>query len=158
MTRLRYIVDRPRGPRGGNHDEPYAFRNRESAERAAEPLAGRRFRPAGTVFEIDLDALQPIGASLEEQFAWHERQALHHETEMLRLRPHAEAKQAPALTTSDMARIREAVAAWDAEELRRGGVRGPAQQSAAIPPGPLARATRLALLLLRDLWREGKLG
>lgn len=155
MTRLRFIVDRPRGKRGGHHDERHLYTSRSGAKRALGERTERAYqnrviraaRPAGKLLVVDLDALLPDGADVETLFSWHEAQSTHHAAEAMRLMPHVQRGDAAAwLTTTDLDELREVVAEWDLEEdrLRRGGGATPA-------------AAR-AFFLLRDLLRAGKLG
>jgi hypothetical protein len=152
VTRLRYIVDRPRGPRGGNNESPALYRSLGAAKGNATPGPARfrsdRGRVAGRVLQLDLDEMLPIDADVDEQFQWHERQMLHHNAEMLRLRPLAESRPASHLATAEMTQLREAVAEWCEENERPKTPRGKER------PWP----TRKLFFLLRDLWREGKLG
>lgn len=153
MTRLRFIVDRPRGPRGGNNDARHLYSTLDSAKTAAMPKKEQVWnnrivsaaRPEGAVLCVDLDELLPVGADLDEQIAYHERRMLHHDSELMRLRE-APGPAVAYLTAEDMAELREVVSEWDAEEdrLRRGG--------GATP------AARGAYFKLRDLWLAGKLG
>lgn len=163
MARLRYIADNPRGPRGGNHDVRTLFSSAESASRNVLKLKGQP--PAGKVLLVDLDELLVVKQSVwnvddlaereanfhadfDAVFAWHEQRWQHHGAEVLRLRPLADglSREPAYLTTHDLARLREVVSEWDLEEdrLRRGG--------GATP------AARGAFFVLRDLYREGKLG
>lgn len=155
MTRLRFIVDRPRGKRGGHNDERHLYKSLSSAKTGSSAKKGveyngRVFRPdraAGRILTVDLDDLPIVDASIEESFAFHERAALRHTSEMYRLRPHAEGTATAAyMTPEDMAHLRQVVSEWDDEEdrLRRGGGATPAAAG--------------AFFLLRDLWRAGKLG
>lgn len=153
MARLRYVADNPRGPRGGNHDARTLYASAHSAGRAVLVVKNE---PVGRVLLVDLDELMPLKfddgnfhADRDAMFAWHESRWLHHGGEMMRLRPslaESQLKEPNWLTTQDLARLREVVSEWDLEEdrLRRGG--------GATP------AARGAFFVLRDLYREGKLG
>lgn len=153
MTRLRFIVDRPRGKLGGHNDERYLFKSLDSAKlscasKKALEYNGRSIRPArleGRVLTVDVDTLLPVDASIEDQLGHHEHRMLHHTTELQRLGNFA-VGGAAVLTTTDMALIREAVSEWYVEEdrLRRGGGATPAAAG--------------AFFLLRDFWHAGKLG
>lgn len=186
MARLRYIADNPRGPRGGNHDARTLFSSADSARRSV--IKG------GQVLLVDLDGLPRVPAAeetsaarMDEALSWHRARLQHHESEMARLLPVAEANhpdiviaqdaeqvgrsdeagvvrarsmlwegrhadlgvrgESPAwLTPHDLDRLREVVSEWVLEEdrLRRGG--------GATP------AARVAFFVMRDLYREGKLG
>ncbi len=154
MSRLRFIVDRPRGPRGGNNDSRSLYKDLSAAklgveERPAREWAGqiiRAAKPAGRILVVDLDAILPFDATPDEHVQWHESQMLHHNAELMRLRECVDVPEAKYLTSTDLALIREAVSEWYLEEdrLRRRGGATPAAAG--------------AFFLLRDLWREGKFG
>lgn len=124
MTRLRYIVDRPRGPRGGNNESLALYRDFGPAKRNAEPREPRyrddRRRPEGKVLVVDLDMLLHVFASIDEQFEHHERMALYHTCEAMRLKPDGKPATADVtfLTPHDIAWLREAVDEYDAEFAR----------------------------------------
>ncbi len=151
---MRYIVDRPRGPRGGNNDSPAMYRAIGPARRNAAPRSSRwdsdGDRQPGRVLAFDLDALLPVDATIDEHFEWHERMALHHGGELLRLRPENSSPPVPGrswpwLNTTDLARLREAAAAWIDTFPRR---------DAKHPRKPEDSAL---LFLLKSLLEDGKL-
>jgi hypothetical protein len=145
VTRLRFIADNPRGPRGGNHDVPTIFKSPDSARRNTLIVKGER---VGRVLVADLDALLVKGWDHDVVFQWHDRRMQFHASEMMRMRESESSGvvQAKWLTTDDLMTIREVVSEWEIEEdrLRRGGGATPA-------------AAR-AFFTLRELWREGKFG
>ena len=117
MARLRYFVDRPPGPRGGNNDSgPYY--NLDSAKRHAEPRAEKRYQdrvieralPQGTIRVVDLDLMPMQGADSDEEFAWHEAQMQHHACEAQRLKPGVDLRTATEfLTGEDLTKLRQAI-------------------------------------------------
>lgn len=117
MARIRYFVDRPRGPRGGNNDSgPYYTLH--TAQRHAAKLddsigwQGRiaKGRCAGVILAVDLDELKPYGVDSDREFAWHESRMQYHAGEAQRLRPGVELKTAEQfLTHEDLAELRAAI-------------------------------------------------
>lgn len=153
MTRLRYIADRPRGPRGGNNDARHLFTWVESASREAgiaKPITfvQRQKQSAGVgigvVRLVDLDELLIVRPepSPHDMFEWHENRAFHHEGEMLRLQPEHVRATASLLSTADIASLREVIDEWELERLTR--KKTPAEHR--------------AFFVLRDLRRARKLG
>lgn len=146
MSRLRYIVDMPRGPRGGNNDVRHMYTWVESAKRALR--SGTRGiqmpEPKGHVLQLDLDDLYVVGSDFDATFQWHDRRALHHTTEAMRMREAEERGGKPStwLTTADIAMLRECADEWELENAR-----------ARKTPAMLR-----AFFTLRDLRRDGKLG
>ena len=158
MTRLRYIIDRPRGPRGGNHDDLTATNSPCTACRRAREIG----KPPGRVLVYDLDMLPELRVSrghvlpldfedsaIDEEYEWHERMSLHHASEMERLRPRGELTPVTVrfLSTHDLAKIRHVLEEYEGERARR---------ERAKRPSVWTEST--LYLTLRDLWREGKLG
>lgn len=146
MSRLRYIVDRPRGPRGGNNVVRHMYAWVESAKRALSTgtRGVQKSEPKGRVLQLDLDDLYIVGSDFDETFQWHDRRALHHTTEAMRMRgvEQSGTPQAEWLTTADIAELREAASEWELEVNR-----------ARKTP-----ASHRAFFVLRDLLRAGKLG
>lgn len=116
MSRVRYFVDRPRGPRGGNNDSGPYYTLHTAKRHAAKTddvvgYQGRLIRPArceGTILAVDLDELKPYGVDSDREFEWHESRMQYHAAEAQRLRPGAELKTAEQfLTHEDLAELRE---------------------------------------------------
>ncbi len=142
MSRLRYIADNPRGPRGGNRDVRSLFSSADAARRNTDRSRG------GRVLQVDLDLLLVCGTDIDQLFQWHENQAQFHTSLMNTLKPGATgiAPAATWLDSFDLAQIREVVSEWVLEEdrLRLGG--------GATP------AARGAFFVMWDLYRAGKFG
>lgn len=119
MTRVRYFVDRPRGPRGGTNDSGpyYTLHTAQRRAKAVDELRsydGRLLRaaqPEGTILAVDLDELKPYGVDSDREFEWHESRMQYHAGEAQRLQPGAELKTADQfLTHEDLAELRELIA------------------------------------------------
>lgn len=119
MSRIRYFVDRPRGPRGGNNDSgPYytlhtAKRHAEATEDLRSYNGDRLIRAArceGTILAVDLDELKPYGVDSDREFEWHEARMQYHAGEAQRLKPGVALKTAEQfLTHEDLAVLRELI-------------------------------------------------
>ena len=167
MTRLRYIVDRGVGPKGGRRDTPATFTSVESAKRSAEPKAEwkrsdgttirQEVRP-GKVLPLDLDMLLPVGSSIDESYEYHERMSTYHGGEMLRLQPGNAPPVLdaswPWLTTDDVARLRQAAVDWIAERQREAARRDKSKRKRR-PQRPMAETN--LFVLLDVLLKDGKL-
>lgn len=118
MSRIRYFVDRPRGPRGGNNDSgPYYTLHtaqRHATGQSGISGLGRSSRPhrcEGTILAVDLDELKPFGVDSDREFEWHESRMQYHAAEAQRLKPDVELKTAEQfLTHEDLAELRAAIA------------------------------------------------
>lgn len=141
MTRLRYVADQARGPRGGHRNHRQLCMSVQTARRYVEGC------PQARVLVVDLDTLLPADASQDELFQYHEAAMLHHTAEVLRLRPDATEPVAAALRTEEIATLRQAAEEWVAWKEKH-------------PDKPLAPGNRETLHLfhvLRDMLREGRL-
>lgn len=156
MTRLRYLADRPRGPKGGHNDVRHVYSDREGAKRAAMPRSEFRSRGrivraaigAGRVYVVDLDCLLPIDATPDELFQWHEAQMQFHLAEVMRLRgdQHANAPPPSVMTTEDIARLREVAEQFVSSFPRMKRTRA------------IERVDYAVLYVLKYLLEQGKLG
>lgn len=118
MARLRYIVDRPRGPRGGHNDTGpyYTLSSAKLAAASRDEVIGYQgalVRPAkvkGTILVVDIDEMLPVDADSDREFAWHESRMQYHAGEAQRLKPGIELRTAEQfLTREDLARLRQRI-------------------------------------------------
>lgn len=182
MTRLRYIADNPRGPRGGNHDIRTLFSSPESARRS---VLVHKNGARGQVLIVDLDALfrvpakeESSAAVMDQTYSWHAARMQYHASEMARLRPIAESTHPEVLIANDAEQIGRAAEAglvrarsllsdsskpaWltttDLAELREVVSEWYLEEDRLRRGGGATPATARAFFVLRDLWRSGKLG
>lgn len=156
MTRVRYFVDRPKGPRGGNRDTG-PFYNLKSAQTDAKArdeyrIGNRIIKPArvaGQIRVVDLDVAPFNGVDSDEEFTWHESRMQYHASEAQRLKPGVELRTAEQfLTSADLMTLRQAI------ERHFAAVRNDREWK--------SDASRWAQLrleeLLKELLADGKLG
>lgn len=125
MTRIRYAVDNPRGPRGGENDVRTMFSNTATAKRNVRRGAAETM---GVILEIDLDDLAVVGASPCEQQQHAERMMVKWSQRVLELRSgtvdagplfsgaptSSDLPAIPQLTRADLRRVADVFARWTA--------------------------------------------
>jgi hypothetical protein len=125
MTRLRYVVDNPRGPKGGNNDVPTIFKSAESARRSIKRgVHGTK----GRVIKFDLDDGEEQGIPPELEHAHAERMMVKWSQRCLETRsglhdsgplfrdahPVGELAAIPELRREDFVQLAEHFARWTA--------------------------------------------